>query len=159
MLRQEYSTSVWVHRSCHSQVSSVLQKYMVNDLLLVAIDLRNHDLHHKIVLEGRLYLDQYSKLLLAAIWQLIRSPGLVNAGNRSVGDSSVCLGNLAAPIWPRGICIFVGLDGKYPSSGHIILRLGLPHINEIKNLIFDPVFPLKVFRLSKLLVVSSYFLG
>ena len=43
------------HLSCHMQVSSVLQQYMVGDLLLVAIDIRHHDSHHKIVLEEKLF--------------------------------------------------------------------------------------------------------
>ena len=60
---------------------------------------------------------------------------------------------------PEEVALLVSLDGKYPSSGHIILRFELPHINEIKNLIISSGFPLEVFRFSKLLVVSSYFLG
>ena len=55
VLRLECSTSVWWRRSCPMQVSSVLQQHMVDDLLLVAIDIRHHDSHHKIVLEGRLF--------------------------------------------------------------------------------------------------------
>ena len=57
------------------------------------------------------------------------------------------------------VALFVGLDGKYPSSGHTILPFELPHINEIKYLVVNPRFPLEVFRFSKLLAVSSYFLG
>ena len=34
----------------HMQVSSVLQQYMLDDLLLVAVDIRHHDSHHKTVL-------------------------------------------------------------------------------------------------------------
>ena len=55
---------------------------------------------------------------------------------------------------PEGVPLLVGLDGEYPSSGHIVLRCDLPQINEIKNLIVNPGFPLEVFRL-----VSSYFLS
>ena len=66
--------------------------------------------------------------------------------------------------YPSGLCpeevaLLVGLDGKYPSSRHIVLRFDLPQINEIKNLIVNPRFPLEVFRFSNLLVVSSYFLS
>ena len=43
------------HRSCHLQISSVLQQYLVDDLLLVAIDTRHHDSYHKTVLEERLF--------------------------------------------------------------------------------------------------------
>ena len=56
---------------------------LVDDLLLVAIDIRHHDSHHKIVLERKTVLRSMwkrSQLLLAAIRQLIRNPGLVDAG-------------------------------------------------------------------------------
>ena len=48
---------------------SVLQQYMVDDLLPVAIDTRHHGSHHKIVFEGKLFLRsvwERSQLLLAA---------------------------------------------------------------------------------------------
>ena len=55
---------------------------------------------------------------------------------------------------PEEVALLVGLDGEYTSSGHTVLRCDLPQINEIKNLIVNPGFPLEVFRL-----VSSYFLS
>ena len=57
------------------------------------------------------------------------------------------------------VALLVGFNGKFPSSCHVILRIELPQINEVKNFIVNPGFPLEVFRSSKLLVVSSYFLG
>ena len=69
---------------------------------------------------------------------------------RSTYPSSLC---------PEEVALLVGLDGKYPSSGHIILLFELPRVNEIKNLIVNRGFPLEVFRFSKLLVVSSFFLS
>ena len=66
--------------------------------------------------------------------------------------------------YPSGLCLeevalLVSLDGEHPSSSHIVLRFDLPHVNEIKNLIVKPGFVLKMFRFSKLFVVSSYFLS
>ena len=37
------------HRSNHMQVSSVLQQHFLDDLLLVAIDIRKHDSHRETV--------------------------------------------------------------------------------------------------------------
>ena len=38
-------TGVGKHRSCHMQISSILQQQMVDVLLLVAVDTRHHDSH------------------------------------------------------------------------------------------------------------------
>ena len=65
------------------QVSSILQQCKEDVLLLVAIDTQHHGSHHKIVLEEKLFLRSICKRfhpLLAAIWQLIGNPGLVEAG-------------------------------------------------------------------------------
>ena len=43
------------HRSCHMQVSSVLQQFLVDDLLLVAVGTQHHDSHHKTVFAERLF--------------------------------------------------------------------------------------------------------
>ena len=64
--------------------------------------------------------------------------------------SSLCL---------QEITLFVRLDGEHPSSGHIISRLDLPHVDEIKNLVVNPRSGLQMFGFSKLFVVSSSFLG
>ena len=66
--------------------------------------------------------------------------------------------------YPSGLCpeevaLLVSLDAKYPSSSHIVLRFDIPHVSEITNLIVNPGFVLKMFRFSKLFLVSSYFLG
>ena len=68
--------------------------------------------------------------LLAAIWQLIRNPGLVDA-RESVCWLSFCL-VLQTSQYPSGLCpeevaLLVSLDGEHPLSGHIVLRLDLPH--------------------------------
>ena len=100
--------------------------------------------------------------LLAAIWQLIRDPGLVEAGE-SVCKYSLCLSwkplktHLAFAL--EEIALLVRLDGEHPSSSHKISRLDLPHIDEIKNLIVNPRSVPKRFCFTKLLVVSSYFLS
>ena len=60
---------------------------------------------------------------------------------------------------PEDVALLVSLDGEHPLSGHTVLRFDLPQINEIKNLIVNPGFPLDVFRFSKLLVVSSYLIS
>ena len=60
---------------------------------------------------------------------------------------------------PEEFALFVSLDGEHPSSGHMVLRFDLRHVSEIKNLIVVPGFVLKMFRFSKLFVVSSYFLS
>ena len=39
---------------------------------------------------------------------------------------------------PEEITLFVRLDGEHPSSGHIISRLDLPHVDEIKILVVNP---------------------
>ena len=49
--------------------------------------------------------------------------------------------------YPSGLCLeevtlFVRLDGEIPSSNHVISRLNLPHIGEIKNLVVNPRFVL-----------------
>ena len=63
------------------QVSSVTLQYMVDDLLLVAIDSRHHHSHHNIVLEGCFEINvEQIPTLAGVIWQLIRNPGLVEAG-------------------------------------------------------------------------------
>ena len=49
LLCQELCTIVEEHHSYHMQVSSIFQQYMVDDLLLVAVDIQHHDSHHKIV--------------------------------------------------------------------------------------------------------------
>ena len=60
---------------------------------------------------------------------------------------------------PEEVALFVGVDGKYPSSGHIILRLELLRINEIKTWLQTMIFTPGFFRFSKVLVAYSYFLG
>ena len=99
-------------------------------------------------------------LLLAAIWQLIRNPGLVESrwiclvifllfiSETSQYPSCLCL---------EEITLFVRLDGKHPSSGYVIPRIDFPQINKIENCIVNQGFVLQVFCFSKLFVISSYF--
>ena len=64
--------------------------------------------------------------------------------------------------YPSGHCLekvtlFVRLDGEHPSSGHIIFRLTPPHVDEIRNHVFNPGSVLQVFCFSNLFVGSQYF--
>ena len=52
--------------------------------------------------------------------------------------------------FPSGLCLeevalLVRLDGEHPSSCHTVLPFDLPQVNEIKNLVVNPGFALKVF--------------
>ena len=60
---------------------------------------------------------------------------------------------------PEEVALLVRLNREYPSPCYMVSRLELPHVNEIKNLIVKEVFVLMVLRLSKLFVLSSYFLS
>ena len=76
--------------------------------------------------------------LLAAIWQLIRNPRFVEAGG--IRLLIFLLFVLKTSQSPSGLCLeevtlCVRLDGEHPLSGHIIFRLDLPHVDEIKNLV------------------------
>ena len=70
------------------------------------------------------------------ITQLFRNPGLVDAGE-SVCRCSLCLSwkprSTHQAFALRKLPFCVGLDGKYPSSCHIILRFELPHIHLVKK--------------------------
>ena len=57
------------------------------------------------------------------------------------------------------VTLLVRLDGEHPSSSHIIFRLNLPHVDEIRNHVFNPGSVLQMFCFSNLFVVSSYFLS
>ena len=97
--------------------------------------------------------------MLAAIWQLFRNPGLVEAG---ISQLVILLLVLESSQFQSGLCteevvLLVSLDGGHPSSSHIVRRFDLPLVNEIKNLNVNPGCVLKMFRISKLFVVSSYF--
>ena len=75
--------------------------------------------------------------------------------NRFASNLSVYLGShYLSSLRPEEVALFAGLDGRYPSFGHIILRFDL---TKSKNLIVSPRLPLEMFRFNKLLVVSSYF--
>ena len=54
VLCSDCSTSVEGHLSCHKQVSSILQQYKEDELLLVAMDTQYHDSHYKTVHEREL---------------------------------------------------------------------------------------------------------
>ena len=87
--------------------------------------------------------------------------------SRSCGSRRICLLTfllfvLKTSQYPPGFCLeevtlFVCLDGEHPSPSHIISRLNLPHVDEIKNLVINPGFLLLVLCFSKLFVVSSYY--
>ena len=103
-----------------------------SDLLLVAIDTQHHSSHHKTVLEEKLSQDQCGKDLnfcLAAIWQLNRNPGLVEAGE-SVCNYSLCLSwnplSIYSRLCPEDVALLVGFNGRYPSTCYVILRFELP---------------------------------
>ena len=161
---QRYPTSVWEPHSCHMQVSSILQQCMEDDLVLVVGDIQHHGSHHKIVLEGKLFWDQYEKDPIfcwlpcgnsSEIWVLWKQ------GNQSVSILSVCLGNLSIPIWSLlwGIVLFVRLDGEHPSSGHILSGLELPHVDEIKKPRCQPRICTPDVSLQQTVCSILYFLG
>ena len=69
------------------------------------------------------------QLLLAAIWQLIEG--------RRIRLLIFLLFVLETSQYPSGLCpeqvtLFVRLHGEQASSSHIISRLNLPHVDEIK---------------------------
>ena len=75
----------------------------------------------------------------------------------SVGGHRSCRINFC---WlPFEVNLFVRLDGEHPSSGHIISRLGLPHVDEIKTSLSTQDLYSRCVCFSKLFVVSSYFLS
>ena len=68
---------------------------------------------------------------------------LDGSSQNGYGSSGLCLEEVA---------LFVRLDGEHPSSGHIIFRFDLPHVNEIKNLIINQGFALNTFCFSNLVL-------
>ena len=119
--------NIEVHHSYRVQVSSILQQYMVDDLLLVAVGTQRHDSHHKTVLEGRLFLDQCGKDPNFC-WLPFGNSSEIQVQwkqeNLSVGNHSACPGNLAVPTWPialKKFALLVGFYGKYPSTCYVIL--------------------------------------
>ena len=104
------------------------------------------------------------KIPTSAGCHLATHPNSWSCGRRGIGLQVILLlvletSQYPSSLRPEKVALFVRLDGKYPSSCHIILRFDLPHVNEIKNLIVNPGFVLMMFRFSKLFVVSSYFLS
>ena len=137
---QGYSTSVGRHHSCHMQVSSVLQQYLADDLLLVAIDTRHHDSHHKtaLPLKKGCFEINAKKIPTFAGCHLATHPISWSCGSRGIGLLGILLLVLETSQYPSGLCpedvaLLVSLDGEHPSSGHIVLRFDLPHVNEIKK--------------------------
>ena len=94
------------------------------------------------------------QLLLAASWQLIRSAGLVEAGE----SVCWCAGNLSNTHLAFALrklpCSSV-LMVTTQSSGHTSFRFGLPQANKIKKLIVNKGCVLKILCFSTLFVVSS----
>ena len=86
VLRQECSTSVWGHRPCHVQVSSVLQQSMVDDRLLVVVGTQHHDSHHKTVLEDCCFEINVEKIPTFAVCHLATHPN-----SRSSRRRRICL--------------------------------------------------------------------
>ena len=99
--------------------------------------------------------------LLAAMWQLVGNPGPVEAGNSFVDIPFACFGYFLILIWPwlEEVALFVRLDREHPSSGHVLSRLDLPHVDEIETLVVNPGSVLQMLCFTKLFAVSSYFLG
>ena len=60
---------------------------------------------------------------------------------------------------PEEVALFVRLDGEHPSSCHILSRLELPHVDEIKNFVVNPRSVVRMFCFSELYSASSYFLS
>ena len=61
-----------------------------------------------------------------------------SCGSRGIGLLVILLLVVETSQYPSGLCyeevaLLVRIDGEHSSSGHIVLRFDLPHINEIKN--------------------------
>ena len=78
---------------------------------------------------------------------LATHPKSWSCGSRRSGLQVIVLLVLETSQYPSGLC---------PEEG-AVLRFDFFQINEMKNLIVIPGFPLEVFRFSKLLVAPSYF--
>ena len=116
---------------------------MEDDLLLVAIDTQHHSSHQKTVFEENTSQDRCEKD--SNFWWLPSGSSseirvLWKQGNPFVGvplrvlevsqhSSGLCL---------EGVALFIRLDGEHPLSCHIIFRIDLPHVNEIKNPHYQP---------------------
>ena len=110
----------------------------------------HHGSHHKAALEERLFWDQCEKIPTFAGCHLATHSKSWFCGSRGLGLLEILLPVLGTSKYPSGLCpeevaLLVSLDGEHPSSGHIVLLFGLPHVNEIKNLIVNPGFVLKMF--------------
>ena len=102
------------------------------------------------------------QLLPAAIWQHIRNPGLVEAGE-SVCWYSFCLS------WKPLSTHLAFAFRKLPCLSVLMVSTHLPvtqflgltfsQINKIDDFVVNPEFVLLVFCFSKLFVISSYFLS
>ena len=88
-------------------------------------------------------------------FHLATHPKSGSCGSRRIRLLTFLLFVLETSEYPFSLCLwevamFVRLDGKHPSSGHIISRLNLLHVNEIKNLVVNPGSVLPMFCFSKL---------
>ena len=95
---------------------------------------------------------------------LATHPKSWSCGSKGIGLLVILLPVLGTSQYPSGLCLeevalLVILDGEHPLSGHTVVWFDLPHVNGIKDLTVNPRFVLKMFRFSKLFVVTLHFLG
>ena len=88
---------------------------------------------------------------------LATHPTSGSCGSRGIGLLVFILRVLEASQHSSGLCLeevalFIRLDCEHRSSGHILFRFDLPHVNEIKNFIINPRFALKTCCFSNLVL-------
>ena len=165
VLCQECSTSVEEHHSCRVQVSSILQQWMVDDLLLMAIGAQHHGSHHKIVLQKSCFEINVKKIPSFAGCHLTAhsNPDLVEAGE-SVRKYSVCLSwkplltHLAFALRKLSCLAVVIVSTHRPETSFLGLTFLLSMRS--KNCYQPRICTQKNgFCFSIFFVISSYFLG
>ena len=134
----------------------------MDDLLLVVIDITIRII--RLSLKKGCFEINVEKISTFTGGHLATHPKSWSCGIRGTGLLVILLLIMETSQYPSGVCpeevsLLFGLDGDHPSSGHIVRRFDLSQVNEIKNFIVNPGIVLEMFRSSKLLVVSFYFLS
>ena len=127
VLRQECRTSMWsiVHAICRFLQSCNNTWWMTCFWWQLTYDITIHIIRLSLK-EGCSEINvKKIQLLLASIWQLIRNPCLVGAGDFGLQVIFLLILETAqypSSLRPEDVALFVGLDGEYPPSCHKILR-------------------------------------